>query len=110
MGLALNFKLKKIYFLLRSFEGSLLYQACMANDEGVSFCNKNSEEPEMIASLSEDGLGHRYINSLQNQRKCQNNFKEKIKPAFPLWHAGHMPRAQKIWGRKELEDEEKRKN
>ncbi|GFQ68878.1 proto-oncogene tyrosine-protein kinase ROS [Trichonephila clavata] len=55
MGLALNFEVKKIYFLVRSFEGSLLFEACMANDEGISFC-KNSEEPEMVASLSEDGL------------------------------------------------------
>ncbi|GFT84439.1 proto-oncogene tyrosine-protein kinase ROS [Nephila pilipes] len=54
MGLALNFEMKKIYFMVRSYEGSVMYQACMANYKGVPFCN--SQEPEMIATLSEDGL------------------------------------------------------
>ncbi|GIY65962.1 tyrosine-protein kinase receptor [Caerostris darwini] len=55
MGLTLDLSQAKLYFMVRSFEGSVMYEACMAkNDAGSHPCNPS--EPEVIGSLSEDSL------------------------------------------------------
>lgn len=53
MGLTLDFDMKKVYWMVRSYEGSIMYRACLAR--GSNFpCNP--EEPEIVGSLAEDGL------------------------------------------------------
>ncbi|CAL1296241.1 unnamed protein product [Larinioides sclopetarius] len=54
MGLTLDLVQEKLFFMIRSFEGSVLYQACLARNNAESSCT--TMEPEIIGPLSEDSL------------------------------------------------------
>ncbi|XP_055926559.1 proto-oncogene tyrosine-protein kinase ROS-like isoform X2 [Argiope bruennichi] len=54
MGLTLDLAQEKLFFMIRSFEGSVLYQACLARNNAESSCT--TMQPEIIGSLSEDSL------------------------------------------------------
>ncbi|XP_054720908.1 proto-oncogene tyrosine-protein kinase ROS-like [Uloborus diversus] len=51
MGVTLDLDRNKVYWMVRSYEGSKMYAACMAH---VTVCH--FEEPEMVSELSEDRL------------------------------------------------------
>ncbi|KAG8193693.1 hypothetical protein JTE90_024054 [Oedothorax gibbosus] len=52
MGLTLDFDSEKLFYMVRSYEGSILYRACLAKNNNPP-CNP--EEPEVVGSLSENG-------------------------------------------------------
>ncbi|XP_042904175.1 proto-oncogene tyrosine-protein kinase ROS isoform X2 [Parasteatoda tepidariorum] len=52
MGISLDFDKKNVYWMVRSYEGSIMYRACMVDT--TNQCNPT--EPEILGSLSLDGL------------------------------------------------------